>query len=281
MTETPVHPLRDHGIRLGRSERSAHTIGFNLRDFVDVEKAIDLITNRRTAGKAAIHETTTVDWTALITTWNMFLNDEIGDCTCAGAAHAGMIFNAVVGVPYPVSNEDVARMYEHSGWKPSESSATDQGWTLVAAAEFLKTIGLLGTAAAPKPDIDAFAEVSTTDDDAAMVASELFGGIYTGCIISQLDEQQFGQGKVWNPEGASPELGGHCIVEGKTELRKSGLYVTWGTLQPASEAWKQEKVDEKVCFVPADWESKVPEEVLEAGVVDFGELEKLVGQYQS
>jgi hypothetical protein len=281
MPETFVHPLRSGPRKLGRSERSAHLIGFNLRDYVDVEKALDLINKRRAEGKGAIHEATTIDWSLLVKVWEMFLNERLGDCTCAGAAHAGMIFNAAVGHVYLPTDEDIERMYEHSGWNPKESEATDQGWTLVGAAEFLKTIGILGTETSPAPDIEAFSEVSVDDDDAAEVASELFGGIYTGCVIREAADNQFGEGKEWTSVPGSPELGGHCIHEAKTVLRESGLYVTWGALQPADEAWKKENVDEKVNFVPKAWEEKVPPEVVEAGVVDFAELEKLVSQYQT
>jgi hypothetical protein len=256
------HPLRPQELCTGRSEVSKKR-PFDLIDFVDVEKAKRVF---------PVSEQELVDFAALVPSFPMFLNDQWGDCTCAGAAHMEQVFAALVKLAFTVSDADVQRMYEASGFRPGDPS-TDQGWTLEAAAEYLQKTGLQG-----KPNILTSANVSLSDDDAQQVALELFGGLYEGCIVSQGDMRAFQEGKPWEPNN-TPEAGGHCITRPRSRLRKSGGHVTWGSVQEATEAWEKEKVDELRVFVPVDWQAKLPEELVDAGIVDFGKLESLVAQY--
>jgi hypothetical protein len=258
-----AHPSRAHDICLGRSELS-RPASIDLVDFVDVEKAKTF----------PIAEQGTVDLTTLVKSWPMFGNDSRGDCTCAGAGHMEQTFAAQVGLPFTVTDADVLRMYEASGWNPSDPS-TDQGWSLEAASEYLEKTGLQG-----KPNIVAVANVSLTDDDEQQVALELFGGLYEGCIVSEQDMQDYREGKPWTPN-SSPEAGGHCITRPQSVLRKSGLHVTWGGLQQATEAWEKDKVDELRVFVPVDWKAKLPEYLVKAGIVDFSKLASLVTQFST
>jgi hypothetical protein len=270
-----VHPSRPTSLALGRSGKSSPKL--NIRDFVDIEKATDFLGARAEDGKPTVFPV--VDYTLLIRTWEIFLNDKLGDCTCASVAHGRMIFAALIGEALTITDADIERMYEHSGWKPAESEATDQGWTLEAAAEYAKTIGLLGV-----PDIDAWAGVNVGDDEAQQVAMELFGGLSSGIECPKSALEQFQEGKPWTVVPGSEIAGGHAIWKAKAVLAGTGLssvYVTWGGLAPAEEAWDKTYVDEHLAFVPADWASKLPEDVLKAGVVDFSKLAALVTGYAS
>lgn len=269
---TDAHPLRNHPVKLGRRERS-HKPQISLRDFVDVEKAIHFIEGKRENAESPIQEKPLVDFSMLVRSWGMFGNDRLGDCTCAGATHACMTFAALVGSTFNVTEADVLRMYEHSGWTPADSQ-TDQGWTLEGAAGYLQEFGLLG-----KPDIVASAGVTLGDEDEQQVAMELFAGLYTGCEVQEAALTQFREGRPWEPVSGSPIAGGHCIWRVKSELRKSGVYVTWGSLQPAEEDWEKEFVDELMVLVPTAWESKLPVALVEAGIVDFSALESLVTKF--
>jgi hypothetical protein len=267
---TTVHPNRAHELHLGRSERSPEA-SIDVEDFVDLEKA---------KATFPIKEEETVDLTTLVKAWPMFLNDSVGDCTCAGAAHMKQCADAQVGMPFTVSDADVALMYEQSGWRPGKPE-TDQGWTLEQAATYMETVGLLGRPGGPLvPDIDGVANVSLTDDDAQQVALELFGGLYEGCLVSTQDLQDYREGKPWTPNSAEV-AGGHCITRPQSVLRKSGLHVTWGGLVQATEAWEKEKIDELRVMIPKDWEAKLPEYLLAAGIVDFSKLSSLLTQFAS
>lgn len=276
MTDGAIHPLRDFDLKLGRSRPSvAEEAKIRLRDFVDVERAIAFIQNKRAGAMPVITEKPLVDFSMLVQNWGMFLNDRLGDCTCASVAHGRMVFAALVDEHIEITDADVEKMYEAAGYVPGDES-TDQGWTLVAAAEYAQNQGLLGT-----PDIDAFAEVSTTDDDEQQCALELFGGLSGGFNVPASALQQFQEGKEWTPtSGAEGEIvGGHAVWKVKSELRKSGIWVTWGSLEPASEEFEKEYFDEYVAFVPRDWESKLPAQIVEDGIVDFSQLRTLVAQY--
>src|SRR6202140_4670412 len=98
-----VHPLRDHDLKLGRSRRSKSP-KIKLRDFVDIEKAA--------ASRVPLEQS--VDYATLVASWPMFLNDRLGDCTCAGAAHAVQTFAAMTGGSLSVTDTDVERV--NRGW---------------------------------------------------------------------------------------------------------------------------------------------------------------------
>jgi hypothetical protein len=271
--EATPHPLRDHELHLGRSGKSDVKLKFE--DFVDVEAAVDFVSRRKKAGKPPVTEQPLIDFSLLVQEWHMYLNDQLGDCTCADQAHGRMVWAAMVGESIAITDQMVAKMYEASGWRPGQPQ-TDQGWTLQAAAGYLRTTGFLG-----KPDIEAYAEVSTTNDDAQQIAMELFGGLSTGIECPESALQQFREGRPWVIVPNSPIAGGHAIRKVKSQLRKSGVYVTWGGLAPADEPWEKEYVDELVCEVPANWQEKMPAELVEAGLVDFSKLESLVNSFTS
>lgn len=260
-----IHPNRQNALLLGRSSLSIPA-KIDVRDFVDVEKA-----------KAfPVSEQQVVDWSTLIKVWPMFLNDQLGDCTCAAAGHGEQIFSAAVAKPFTVTDENIQTMYEASGYKPGQSK-TDQGWTLAAAAGYLRTKGLQG-----KPNIVAYAQVSITDDDAQQVASQLFGGLYEGASMPNSAQTQYQAGRIWTPTNGGRDAGswsGHCMWRPQSVLRKSGLHVTWGGVQGANEAWEKAYIDELMVFVPVDWETKVPAQLLEAGIVDFSKLSSLVAKF--
>ena len=275
-----VHPLRPQVLKGGRSERSKPR--FFVHDFVDIEKAASWLQDRVEEGKPTVFPV--VDYSLLVRLWEIFRNDALGCCTCASVAHGRMVFAALVGEAVTITDADVERMYEHSGWKPAESEATDRGWTLEAAAEYAKTTGLLGT-----PDIDAWAGVDVQDDEAQQVAMELFGGLSSGMECPKSALQQFQEAKPWTVVPGSEIAGGHAIWKVKSVLPSGSaiavnpslvsVYVTWGGLAPAEEAFDKEYVDEHLAFVPKDWERKLPEDVLKAGIVDFSKLDSLVTQY--
>lgn len=277
MSEQFIHPLRaDITPHLGRSRPSvAEQAKIKVADFVDIERAVAVIAEKKAAGEP-IHELETVDYSLLVSSWPMFLNDRLGDCTCASVAHMRMLFAAMVGEAITITDAEVEAMYEHSGYVPGDPN-TDQGWTLVAAAEFAQTIGLLGT-----PDIDAFAEVSTENDDEQQVALELFGALSGGFAVPGTAITQWQEGKPWTPvAGAEGEniVGGHAVPKVKSQLRKSGLWVTWGTVQEAVEEFEKEYFDEYLAFVPKAWQEKLPAEIVELGIIDFSKLESLVANY--
>lgn len=265
-----VHSLRDRDLKLGRSRRS-ESPKLKLRDFVDVEKAA--------ASPVPLEQS--VDYATLVPSWPVFLNDRLGDCTCAGAAHAVQTFAAMAGESFTVEDADVERMYEASGYDPSKTESngenpTDQGWTLEDAAAYLQKTGLQG-----EPNIEASAEVTLHDEEEEQVALELFGCLYEGmeCPASALTQAQ--EGKPWTPVAGSEIAGGHCVIRPKSVLAVTGYHVSWGMLIPATDAFDKEYFDEYMVFVPKDWEAKLPEAVLKLGIVDFSKLSSLATQFAS
>lgn len=257
--------------RLGRSGLSRPAI--NIRDFVDIEKA----------QAWPVKELPTVDYASIVWQWRMYLNDQLGDCTVAGLAHGRQVFYQMVHEPHgPVTDAQIAAMYEGSGYVPGNSS-TDQGWTLEGAAQWAMQHGLTGTPGAPAPDILGYAGVSLTDQDAQQVGMQLFGGLYEGAALPQSAQAQYESHMPWilttNSPGDAGSWGGHCMWRPKAILHGYHYHVTWGGLQVSTAAWDEAYVDELMVLVPALWESRMPTALVAAGIVDFAKLRSLVGRF--
>lgn len=252
--------------KLGRSGLSNPKI--NVRDFVDVEKAVATF---------PVVEQPIVNYQPLVKSWSMFLNDELGDCTCAALANGKKVFNAMVGDAFTVTDADVEKMYEGSGYVPGNAN-TDQGWTLEGAAQWAMKYGLQGT-----PDILGYAQVSLTDQDAQQVALELFGGLYEGAALPRSAETQYSASSPWVVTSSTPgdagSWGGHCMWRPRQTLGLGCMHVTWGGLQHSTLAWNQAYVDELMVLVPAIWEKAMPAALVSAGIVDFAKLRSLVGAF--
>ena len=269
------HPLRAQQLATGRSEPSPPP-PFYVREFVDVEKALFHIWKRKRRGESgSLREKPLVDFSTLVQVWRMFCNDRLGCCTVASVAHGLMVFFALIGMEVTITDADIERMYEQSGWRPGDPS-TDQGWTLQAAAEYMMKTGLLG-----KPEIEAFAGVNIADDDEQQIAMELFGGLSTGIQVPESAMSEFQEGRPWTIVPGSPIVGGHAIWKALAEVGRRAKFLSWGAPQEAVERWEKTYVDEYLAFVPVEWEQKMPLEVVELGVVDFSKLASLVASYQA
>lgn len=265
-----VHPSRMHAIKLGLTEPGAKpTIA--LRDFVDVEKFV------------AIEKL--VDWSGLVRRWQPYLNTEIGDCTCASAGNGKLIACAAVAEPDRVTNADIARMYEASGWNPAAEEVdgenpTDLGWTLEDAERYMQEIGILGTPVLPKPDIVGAASVEPNDEEAAQAGCELYGGIHLAAQLPLNAHQQYREGRAWTyepgPGSEAGSWGGHALWQVRSLLHGFDEYETWGGLQPVGPKWRAAYVVDKRVLLWKDWEAKLPEAVLALGVIDFSKLASLL-----
>jgi hypothetical protein len=259
-----IHPSRTHALKLGLSGPSSPA-ATKFRDFVDVEKAIVV--------------KKLVDWSGLVSKWQAYLNTQIGDCTCASAGNGKLIATAAVGEPDRVTDADILRMYEHSGFKPGDPE-TDRGWTLEEAENYMQTIGILGTPENPEPDIVTAASVEPDDEEATQVACELFGGVHLAADMPANAQAQYQKGEAWKYEpglGSEPRSwGGHALWQVRALLKGYAEYETWGGLQAVGPNWRRAYVVDKRVLVWKDWEAKLPPEVVELGVIDFGKLESLI-----
>jgi hypothetical protein len=262
--------IRPQNLALGRSKKSP-TPKLRLADFVDVEKA---------ASEADQYLRQGISMHKKVSSYPIFLNDQIGDCTCASIAHAEMLASAYAGSPRIPSDDQVLEMYSAiSGYDPRTGN-NDNGAMLVDAAGYARTRGLGG-----KPSVYAYAHVNESNHKELQVAHWLFGGVYTGVMLPMSANRAFSRGQTWdvsNPGDGTPgSWGGHAIWRVDSHLDQDITFVTWGTLQKATPAWWDKYVDEAMALVPSDWQNRMPDYQRKANLVDFSKLTRLLNEVAS
>lgn len=189
------------------------------------------------------------DYSHLVTDWPVYLNNEIGDCTCAAVAHMLEVFTAEVdGRAFEVTNDDVLRLYETQGYRPGHPE-TDRGAYLLSVLRAWRRRGIAGHRAL------AFAEVDVADSNEVRTAAWLFSGLYVGVNLPVSAQAQTGPGGVWDVasglDGEPGSWGGHAV--NAVAYDDAGLtVVTWGALQRMTWAFWKRYVDEAYSVIPAD-----------------------------
>ncbi|MFF4026991.1 hypothetical protein ACFYY5_29500 [Nocardia elegans] len=177
----------------------------------------------------------------------MSLNDQIGDCTGAGAGHFAQAINWYgQHKDAPVSDADVLAFYEAiSGYQPGKS-ATDVGATLQDALKQWHQVGIGGN------KIAAYAQIKASDLATIRACISLFGGVYVGMNFPASAMDQFNKGQEWTVVSRSRIEGGHCITLG-TYDSTSFAGVTWGAVQKMTVDFVQRYIDEFWVPIDLDW----------------------------
>lgn len=187
------------------------------------------------------------DWVSQIKTWPMSMNDQIGDCTAAGAGHIAQLVNWYGrGQDAPVSDTDILAMYEAiSGYRPGHPN-TDVGATLQDALGYWRTTGVGGNT------IAAFAQLDPRNLDLVRDCINLFGAVYTGLNVPKSAMDQTNAGQPWAIVPGSPILGGHCVPLAAYD-QNSFTAVTWGQTQVVELAFYERYFDEVWVAIDLDW----------------------------
>lgn len=187
---------------------------------------------------------------------NMFANDRLSDCVCAGAAHETLLWNREGGRRVEVTDEQVISMYSDiTGYNPKDPS-TDQGTVMADAASWRRKKGLEdGTGKRHK--IAAYTSISPSNQMEHMQSIWLFSAIGIGFEIPRSAMVQFEKEEPWEVvQGASSEtLGGHYFTAVGYDARY--LYViTWGRIQKMSWSFLQKYNDESFAYLSKEFLDK-------------------------
>jgi hypothetical protein len=173
----------------------------------------------------------------------MYLNDQLGDCTCAGICHcAGSQSKYGVGTELLYSDSQVQSLYSGScGYVPGDPD-TDQGGTLQQVLAYAKA----NPNAIPGFELDAFAQLRNLTVAGLSTALFLYGSVYVAVDLPQSAEDQFNAGQPWTVSGDGTIAGGHCItLQAVTADQDNCLkWATWGAIQPSDETWAHMYVTE-------------------------------------
>jgi hypothetical protein len=178
--------------------------------------------------------------------FDLYGNNERGNCTCASFGHGRHFWTAANGNPRPPTQADIDRWYrEACGWDPADPS-TDRGGIMLLVANYFRKQGL----------IDAFVALDPKNESHLKHAVNLFGGAYVGVDLPLSAQKQerwrlAPGGTMGDPTPGS--WGGHAIWA-LPKYDASGIWcVTWGGLKFMTWAWWQVHNDEAFAFLSREW----------------------------
>lgn len=200
-----------------------------------------------------------VDRETKVTSWPMYKNDAIGDCTVAAMLHAISSMTAFSGVvpggAMFTDNEAVKIYSAVSGYDPV-TGANDNGATLASVCQYMMRTGAVDVNGRVHK-LAAWAEVNSyTNLRLLKRITNAFGSAYLAidCPFSALD--QFDAGEPWTYEYGSQIDGGHAIPlqysAVNTGTFNDETVITWGAEQKMSEAFATNYLVEAVALVSAD-----------------------------
>lgn len=194
------------------------------------------------------------DWIGANTSFPLFGNDAVGDCTCAALFDRRVLISRLDGEPaFAATTADCEAVYTAvTGWDGVPGSPTDHGAQPINVLEYAKASGIGGT------KIGAFVRLNFDAQDEMRAALNLLGPIYCGAGLPKaLDDQGFS----WDmppiaerdeDHAPDPDRGHMFILGGYDRLGWS--VVTWGSgLYRASNAWATECIDECYALLDDAW----------------------------
>lgn len=167
----------------------------------------------------------------------MYLNDQIGDCTCAGIGHvygAASYYGSGEKNETLFTDQDILSLYEKvSGYQPG-NPASDVGATLESVLAEVYAHGLAGA----KP-IVGYSQIRNTTTAGISQALRVYDSVYCAVNLPQSAEDQFNAGKPWTYVPGSPIAGGHCICLQRVLNAVPNClgFATWGAVQPTTQQW--------------------------------------------
>jgi hypothetical protein len=175
----------------------------------------------------------------------MYDNDDIGDCTCASAAHLIQAWTtSSLGKTFTPSLESVKKMYSDvTGWNPDDSTS-DRGAVCLDILKYWRNVGLDGH------KILAFVSVPVSSQQLIQDAIYLFGGVYFGAQLRVSAQTQ----DVWDVvPGDDTELwGGHAFPAVAYDQRGL-LDITWGDTKRMTWAFEEQCCDEAYAIITNDF----------------------------
>jgi hypothetical protein len=191
-----------------------------------------------------------VDYCSQVASWPMYLNNTLGDCTIAGAAHAmGAWSRYVAGTEMTFTDDQILAAYEAcSGYVPGEQN-TDTGCVMSDVLAYWQQNGIGGQ------QIQAYAQLRETSELDLNRALQIFGTVYIGVNLPQSAESQFSARQPWTYVKGSPIAGGHCIVLQRFLVNSDGDYtvITWGATQAMTLRFARTYIDEAWAVLSPQW----------------------------
>lgn len=192
----------------------------------------------------------------------MMLNDQLGDCTCAGEYHSiQVVTNLASGALLTVSDDTVLKLYQEMGYRGGIGSAydlsSDEGVVEQSILRYLLETG------APLDDgsrhkIAAYVELDVRNFDDICEAIQECGFVYIGFQVPH-GFMEDGPPTVWDVKSNYNGIdGGHCVIItgfDRTDPANPVFdVVSWGTRQwKMTSAFWRANVDEAYAIADPLW----------------------------
>ena len=194
-----------------------------------------------------------VSWVTHVPQFPMYLNDSIGDCVAAAAAHMINQWTTYAsGKETLVTDNDVLVSYEAVGGYQPGNPGTDNGMDMGSYLSYWRNSGIGGH------KIMAYMSVDYTNMTEVFQAIQLFGNAYMGVALPITAAPQ----TAWTVadggpygDGSPGSWGGHCIpLVAASPVTLT--CVTWGQTLKMSHNFFKDYVDELWVALSADWIEK-------------------------
>jgi hypothetical protein len=206
-----------------------------------------------------------VDYASKVRLWPMYLNDQLGDCTCAGIGHSVQAWTAYAKGLVTLPNSAVLDLYERMGYVPGDPS-TDNGAVEQDVLAEVHANGVGGH------KILAYAQVDKDNRAEMKAALNIFGSLYLGVQMPQSAMEQTNAGQPWSVVEGSPIEGGHCVVAQRWDTSAAPIeVVTWGQLQRVTDGWWEANGTEAWAVITQDWLNAVGKTVTGLDLVQLGD----------
>lgn len=221
-----------------------------------LEKYLNPRTPMSRAGLPPVPLTQDVDRASKVTSWPMYLNDQLGDCTIAALGHMfGAWTEYATGTEGLFADDQIQAVYSRVGGYVPGDPTTDNGCMMSDVLADAKANGI--TDVNGKVHLVAgFASFGNPgDEDLLGQVLDVFGTVYVGINCQQVIETEFADGKPWTWVQGDPVVGGHAICL-QRRLGKGSApleYVTWGALQQATTDFQSNAAEEAWAVVTHDW----------------------------
>jgi len=162
-------------------------------------------------------------------------NDTLGDCTCAGLAHAITTYNGLVGKQNIMAKAAVVKLYR------SLTGGPDTGLNELDVLNYWRKTQVDGT------QILAYVKIDPKNHAHVQQAIQLFGGVYLGFQCQENCQQEFAAKQPWTPGPLTQD--GHAVYAVGYDANTVTV-LTWGSTQQGTWAWWDECVDEAYAILP-------------------------------
>jgi hypothetical protein len=194
-----------------------------------------------------------VDYTTRVTSWPMFDNDTLGNCTVAAIGHLIQLYSSYTKpAPLVMSNANIINTYSDVGGYVSGDSSTDNGAVEQDVLNYWMNHGVPVNDIVNK--ITGFAKINVAKKTELQYALYWFGGAYIGIDLPLAWQSTSNWEMPSNLMGANApgSWGGHAIPVVAYDQDYLTV-ITWGEKVQLSWAAYESFVDESWAVVDALW----------------------------